>query len=141
MTTDTLEGRVCTYCNEWKSKSFFIKSSWDKTGGYFGCKDCKQIINRKDHLKRRYGITVEEYASLLKSQGGTCALCDRDSAKNPFNKEGKLYVDHDHETGEIRGLLCNAHNTALGLVGDNVEGLERLLSYLVANKDVLRMWR
>ena len=60
-------------------------------------------------LKYRYGITLEDYDAMLVAQGGGCALCQR------FPNEGRrLAVDHDHETGRIRGLLCNPCNVMLG---------------------------
>jgi len=59
-------------------------------------------------MERLYGISVEEYNRLLDQQGGTCAICDE-------APEYHLYVDHDHETEKVRGLLCRACNFAVGL--------------------------
>lgn len=63
---------------------------------------------REYHLKKTYGISLAQYNKLLKSQGGHCALCEKTS-------DGKrsLAVDHNHETREVRGLLCNFHNHRL----------------------------
>lgn len=77
--------------------------------------------NRRVHLRRKYGITPEEYDELLERQGGTCALC-------PATQ--RLCVDHDHDTGRIRGLLCAAHNRSLGTLGDTPGALRRVLGYL-----------
>jgi hypothetical protein len=64
---------------------------------------------------------------LLDAQGGTCALCDKtDSGRNG----DPLFVDHCHETGAIRGLLCKDHNTAIGHLGDTLESLTRVVNYL-----------
>src|SRR5688572_9957760 len=71
------------------------------------------ISNRKSYLKRKYGITVEQYDELLAAQGGVCAICT-----SPPRDDISLHVDHDHETGERRGLLCFRCNNALGDFGD-----------------------
>lgn len=81
-------------------------------------------------LKRVYGLTLEEFDSLLEKQGGHCAVCDR-----ACEEDGKhLSVDHDHETGKVRGLLCARHNHALGLCGDDPDVLMALASYLIRHK-------
>jgi hypothetical protein len=77
----------------------------------------------KSRLKRKYGITQDQVDILLASQGGVCAIC-----LNPPNKQ--LYVDHDHLTGRVRGLLCHRCNLALGMLGDNESGIRRALNYL-----------
>lgn len=75
---------------------------------------------------RRYGITIEQYNMLLEFQDGACAVCKRTE-----NSDGKmLYVDHCHDTGAIRGLLCRKCNTGIGLLGDSVDGIEKALNYL-----------
>ncbi|TXH15707.1 MAG: hypothetical protein E6R03_06725 [Hyphomicrobiaceae bacterium] len=60
-------------------------------------------LNRAGHIRRKYGMSPEDYDSLLKAQNGTCALCDRRQEEERY---GRLHIDHDHETGRIRGLLC-----------------------------------
>jgi hypothetical protein len=79
------------------------------------------------HLKRTYGLSVEDYNSMLKIQKYKCATCgilDKDT------QMGKLFVDHCHKTGSIRGLLCSKCNSALGLVNENIEILTNLISYI-----------
>ena len=71
--------------------------------------------------KMRYGLTHEQVLSLFEASDGLCALCYEVPATT---------VDHDHESGEIRGALCNSCNTALGRLGDNVAGLQRAIEYL-----------
>lgn len=71
-----------------------------------------------------YGISLDEYRSLLSEQGGKCALCRR--AKR------RLCVDHCHDTGVVRGLLCVPCNGALGKLGDTSESLARAVAYLAA---------
>lgn len=78
-----------------------------------------------DHVARKYGISRVQYDALLLAQGGACALCAR-----PPGASRRLAVDHDHETGRIRGLLCTQCNTAIGRFGDTAEGVQRVLDYL-----------
>lgn len=66
-------------------------------------------------IKRRYGIDHVEYAEMLEAQDGVCAICGRDPSDC---KDGRLVVDHDHETLEVRGLLCNNCNRGIGFLGD-----------------------
>lgn len=74
----------------------------------------------------KYGISAAEYDAMLAAQGGLCACCGVSE-----NRNGKrLFVDHSHLTGEIRGLLCHACNAGVGLLGDNIEGVKRALAYL-----------
>lgn len=86
------------------------------------------IINsRRSHLKRTFGISLELYNEMLKNQNGVCAICKQ------FNTHGQhavLAVDHCHDTGNIRGLLCYKCNTALGQFQDNINNLEKAISYL-----------
>lgn len=74
----------------------------------------------------RYGITPAEYDRLLASQGGVCACCGAAA-----NRDGKrLFVDHDHETGTIRGIICINCNRGIAAMGDDIEGVKRALEYL-----------
>ncbi len=79
------------------------------------------------HLKRTFGITPEDWQHMYEAQGGVCALC---RVPGRVGKHGKLQVDHCHETGRIRGLLCGPCNVALGIFGDTVSALERVLRYM-----------
>jgi hypothetical protein len=79
----------------------------------------------------RYGLSEDAYDALLQSQNYSCALC---KSKDPKRKQG-FVVDHDHDTGRIRGLLCHPCNIALGMLGDNVSGLQKAISYLEAKHD------
>lgn len=84
----------------------------------------RRDYNRAYALKHEYGITVEQYEAILEAQGGVCAICGRTRG------DKMLAVDHDHDTGEVRGLLCVRCNTALGTFGDNEAGITRVLDYL-----------
>jgi hypothetical protein len=81
---------------------------------------------------RQYGHTVETYDALLAEQGGSCAVCGGPPAGKAGAAGGRFHIDHDHVTGELRGLLCHFCNTGLGSLFDDVERLERAISYLRA---------
>lgn len=76
-----------------------------------------------------WGLEPEDYDELLTSQNGVCAICAH--PPGPRDK-GVLHIDHDHTTGEIRGLLCAACNSALGLFRDSSELLDEAARYLRA---------
>lgn len=101
-------------------------SNADKQRAYY--ERHPEVRLRNNHLAqcRARGLTVEQYAEMLAAQGGRCAIC----GKTPEAQGYRLAIDHDHETGENRGLLCWACNSGLGKLGDNVEGLEAALRYL-----------
>lgn len=82
--------------------------------------------DRRTHLRRKYGITIEHYDEMLASQGGACAICHRSP-----RPDISLHVDHCHESGTIRGLICFRCNNALGDFGDDPELLQRAISYLM----------
>lgn len=80
--------------------------------------------NRAVQMKRKYGISIDVYDTLFEKQKGVCAICH-----NP-PKTKNLFVDHDHTTGKIRGLLCSPCNFALGAFRDQVGYLKRAIKYL-----------
>ena len=82
----------------------------------------RQIFLDRIRLNK-YGITGEEFRTILKQQGSKCPICNRDISKN-------LSVDHNHLTGEIRGLICNNCNLAMGNAGDSPKILRALADYL-----------
>lgn len=88
---------------------------------------------REMRLIQKYGLTEADYQALSAAQDGKCAICRAEP------KEGwPLVVDHCHETGVVRGLLCDGCNQAIGRLGDNAESLQRALSYLARFED---QWR
>lgn len=82
-------------------------------------------INRDKYLQRKFGITLQEFDCLSIAQNHVCKICNQ-----PERVNKNLAVDHCHETGKIRGLLCTSCNTALGLFRDIKENLERAIRYL-----------
>lgn len=83
---------------------------------------------RKNNL-RRYGLTPETFDEMLYQQGGICKIC-----KKPLVQGRDLHVDHDHETGAVRGLLCNNCNVGLGAFRDSPDLLTAATQYLVASR-------
>lgn len=75
-------------------------------------------------LKNRYGITEDDYDRMFVQQDGLCAICRKPSMRQNFD------VDHDHESGKVRGLLCNNCNRGLGHLQDSVLVLEAAIRYL-----------
>ena len=81
---------------------------------------------REGHLRRKFNLTQDQYEAKLAEQGGGCAVC----GKEP-KPDKSLHVDHDHNTGEVRGLLCFSDNAALGHLRDDAERIQALLNYLL----------
>ena len=83
------------------------------------------------HLKKRYGITIEQYNEMLAEQNGCCAICEKPEANEIGGKTTSLAVDHDHTTGKIRALLCSNCNRGLGLFNDDAALLAKAQSYVL----------
>ena len=90
------------------------------------CEECRKVQRREHGLLANYGITTKQYNELLRKQDYSCAIC---GTKDPRHK-GHFHVDHNHLTGEIRGLLCHGCNTALGLFCDSTIILSKAIIYL-----------
>lgn len=87
---------------------------------------------RDARLRRKYGITAEDYDRMLAAQGGGCAICGKQPEEQ--KRYGKyLHVDHCHETGRIRGLLCDQHNLLIGRWDHDPVLLRRAADYIEGN--------
>lgn len=141
-------GLLCSRCKERRPAVAFLPSVAAKEGRQSGgyCRECRRATRdlkreydrarwlnpayparqRDKWLRRLYGIDLAQYQALLARQGGRCACCgiDRDDGARGFS------VDHDHVTGEIRGLLCVNCNVGIGALGDDATGVRRALVYL-----------
>jgi len=80
-------------------------------------------------MKSRYGITPAKYASMLKHQQGCCKIC-----AVQFSSEASPCIDHCHDTGKVRGLLCSRCNVGLGYFGDSPDILRRSITYIEGTK-------
>lgn len=138
-------GRICTKCRQLKPVAEFYACRTGKRAGELRteCKGCrKEYINRwrknkglvrsrEQHLWTNYKIRLTEYERLLEEQGGKCAVCESPST------DGECFcVDHDHSTGEIRGLLCKSCNFGLGFFKDSTERLMKAAEYLRRGRTV-----
>ena len=87
---------------------------------------------RTRHLKAMYGLTREEYDRLLDEQQGRCAICFTD---RPGGK-GNWHVDHDHDSGRVRGLLCAGCNVGIGHFRENADRLRAAAEYIETHSEV-----
>lgn len=132
--------KKCPRCDETKSLDEFWNYSRSSDGKQSYCKSCTREARRKHyrenkekrlaysragHFHRSYGITVEEYDQMLERQNGVCAICDEECPSGQ-----QLAVDHCHETGRVRGLLCCNCNRGVGLFKDKPKRLLRAAEYL-----------
>lgn len=134
--------KTCTKCREQKWDSEFSKDKNYSDGFKTWCKDCRnnhQQMCRQNNpkytrinlLKSKYGITIEDYEMMLKSQNGVCVICGQpETQKDKNSKIQPLSVDHCHKPFKIRGLLCCKCNNMLSNARDNIEILKRAIKYL-----------
>lgn len=130
-------GRTCSTCKEHKSADqYTLEKDVRCVGGIAmrsTCRPCTEFRKYKAFMKKRYGITYEEYEKLLKEQNNKCAICGSEDAQS-IRTSGKLFIDHCHTTNRVRGLLCSKCNYALGQFNDNVSLLQSAINYLNTNK-------
>lgn len=110
---------------EYKLKGLIQSTEWSKNN-----KERSGRSIRNSHLKKAYGITLNEYEDLFEKQGGLCSICSQPERIN----KAYLAVDHCHTTGKVRGLLCQACNVTLGKVEERVDILLAMVEYLRKHK-------
>ena len=81
------------------------------------------LRKRAGHLKRKYGMSVEQYDAMLEAQGSGCCICGRSS-----REDISLHVDHDHSAGRVRGILCFCCNNALADLKEDPELLQKAVA-------------
>ena len=137
-------GARCSKCKTVKPITEFGKNRSTKNGVDFYCKPCRNswrkrrrhlwnseksfkernpTYHRNHRLQREYGITNKDYEVMVENQNGFCAICKT-------KPKTLLCVDHNHKTGEVRGLLCNDCNSGIGFLKDNISILESAIEYL-----------
>lgn len=135
--------KTCTKCGKTypATPEYFNRAKADKSGLHSWCKECRiadhkeynrsekgrlasrrndttparRLYKRLRHIKRSYGVTLEQYDQMCEQQGGVCAIC---GSVDPNGR--RLAVDHDHKTGKVRGLLCSRCNLGAGFIEDDV---------------------
>lgn len=156
--------KVCTKCGESKPLDEYWNHPTGKHGKRPRCKDCVRTENsqyyhkplvgryathgekikasvrrwnrkndnkRRRNLRERYGISVEEYEALLEKQDHKCAICGKE-----VDEGRRLAVDHDHQTGRVRGIIHLRCNTAIALFGESPEICRKAAEYLERNRKV-----
>jgi Recombination endonuclease VII len=121
----------CKECNKRKTRDYY--ASLDKTSEKTRGKSRTENGEYRNYqYMKKYGITLDEYNSLLEKQGGKCAICGitREECKD----KRALPVDHNHETGHVRGILCHSCNRAVGLLKDSPTNLIQAAVYLIENR-------
>ena len=149
---DTKEMK-CSKCSLTKPINLFNKYMLRIRSPY--CAECRQNATREHHnkpeskikhklwykryeenaedarMKRLYGISLNQYKLMFEEQNGCCALCHQpETSKAASGKILRLSVDHNHQTGSIRGLLCFVCNRGIGFIRDDIELAIRVLEYI-----------
>ena len=140
--------KTCSKCKQIKPITAFYKRGEAKGGYKSACKvclkenpECKAARNKvwaaknpgrykEIQLKRKFGISLDEYKQMLTNQQERCAICRIDQSE----LKRQLAVDHCHQTGKIRGLLCDTCNIGLGSFKDSVLNLSSAVQYLLTRK-------
>ena len=138
--------KICIICKKEKVRDDFYIDKSHKDGLGSSCKVCRKLQAKKRHmskegsklireskLKDKYGINLDDYDKMFEAQNGVCAICGKPETKKTVTGVFyRLSVDHHHLTGQVRGLLCKRHNTAIGQfdVDENLDMLKSALKYL-----------
>ena len=146
--------KTCSKCKETKETAGFYKNKATKDGLHHECRECRlafqrdpvniaakkkwakeneeqvKLTRKERYYKNTYGISREEYDNMRVEQNHCCYICGMHESDN-HNKI--LYVDHDHDTGLVRKLLCSKCNHGLGLFNDSPWLLDKAAQYLEAH--------
>jgi hypothetical protein len=145
-------GMRCSRCRQEKAPEDFNLARNFTRGRRYWCRECarefarqriwewrqsldpelRSRFDRSSNLMRLYGLTLDEYDALVDQQDGVRAIC----REPPVKGRGKrLVVDHDHQTGRIRGLLCALCNVAIGYLREDPQLFDRAKEYLIRHSD------
>jgi len=157
--------KECNKCLEDKSILFFqsftrnMKDGSINTHRYNMCTSCRSTRDsltrnkRKDKdpefvkrlkwyelarsYKRHYKISFERYCEIFEEQKGQCAICSKEFNNTGIDmKRDKLYVDHNHTTGLVRGLLCKTCNVGIGMFKEDINIIKKTINYLENNRGI-----
>ena len=111
------------YHRDWRKRN---PVSFAKSQRKYNASKNGQLKKRERYLEKNFGINIKDYEQMLVSQEYRCAIC----GKHQSELEKAFDIDHNHNTGKVRGLLCNQCNQALGLLKDSSELFVKALKYL-----------
>lgn len=124
------KARTCKSCGEFKQPSDFSLTKHSQCyGGYqatTNCKVCEKDRKLRSHLKNTYNLEYEDYLKMVADQDNKCLLC----LEEPSDIYGRLVVDHCHQTGKVRGLLCRMCNIHLSKIEACPDYFNRVKVYL-----------
>lgn len=140
--------KKCSGCKRSLAPENFSKDRKKKDGLCTNCRDChreararfwqkdRRGYRKHNEVKSRYGITFQQFESMLAEQDGKCAICGQ--PETSIGRGGKLMslsVDHCHKEGKVRSLLCGKCNTGLGAFKDSISLLRTATAYLELHKE------
>lgn len=147
--TRVKESKTCSVCKQLKALSEFYTDLRKKDGRTACCRVCKNESGRvytaawrknnpdsskasgvRTKLRYKYGLTEDDIYALMQKQDEKCAICGESLSWEATTKKNKPHIDHNHDTGQVRGLLCLTCNTGLGMFGDSDSLLSQAQSYL-----------
>jgi hypothetical protein len=121
--------KECMYEKQkiWRNKN---KEKWKSYSRkyYYDDVDKYRKLGREQHLRSNYNMTFECYNKMFKNQKGKCAICK--TSDSSAGRGDRFYIDHCHETGKVRGLLCHYCNASLGGFRDDIKILKTAIRYL-----------
>ena len=121
---------VREYQKKWRAEHKEELQAYTKNYYQIHKKEHKEYMkeyHRPYWLKSEYNLTPEQYADMLTKQNNRCAICGEPlDLQNPH----RVHIDHDHNTGKVRGILCNKCNMAIGLFRHNPEYTNNATKYL-----------
>jgi len=148
---DTETTRYCPDCDKYLPRSEFYSDRRAKGGLTRRCRTHharksyesrrkkydtpakRYAYARRERLRKKYGLTVEQYLAMAEAQGQVCKICGQPETE----KYGALHVDHDHRTSKVRGLLCGQCNTGLGKFRDDPALLRAAIDYLERSQGLI----
>jgi Recombination endonuclease VII len=138
----------CKYGHEFTQENTYVRpKKGNSRGGKRMCRACRASRikawvaknpersderNRRYHLMKFYGLELDKFNEMIEDQNNKCPICKNELEETPRAKA----VDHNHETGKIRSILCSLCNMGLGSFRDNEEYLRAAIDYLQKHKEV-----
>lgn len=125
---------LCRKCKQEFNTEEFVKDKNRAFGFVYVCKPCMRADAKRWNEQtgkwtrrlKKYGLSKDDFIAMLKKQNNSCAICETDN----LGFYGEFHVDHNHLTGEIRGLLCPKCNVGIGAFKDNIATIEDAINYL-----------